>query len=318
MAQGRQTPVIVGAEKHRYEYIPNWGKFPERLYNNSIAVDSQDRVFVCTLGIGTTHDLKPAPLMVIADSTGEVVDSWGTGACVHAAGLNIVDDTVYVCDKRASVCLKYTLDGKILRMLGHHGVHSDTGCTSIGGVVPRAVGPFNRPDDFTGSPWGDMYAADGTHNARIHRFDSGGHLIQSWGSYGSEPGQFKNPHAVLATADGKLYVCDRLNHRVQIFSREGRLLDIWAGELQWPSEIVVTPEGEFAICEDPGNPTVRGVLTGDHEEDAVRPSGVRILDRAGKLTAHLDVGPAHQLAIDSRGDIYTATHSSVNKLVRLS
>ena len=316
MAQQTSERKIVGSGKYRYEFIPNWGKFPDKLYNNSVAVDSKDRVYVLALGFGGYKNLAPAPLMYVADKGGDILGSWGTGAADHAHGLNIVDDVIYLCDKPESVCLKYTLDGKILQMLGYRGAHSDTGCKKSGHVVPHAAGPFNHPDDFTRSPWGDLYVADGTHNTRVHRFDSGGHLIQSWGHWGDGPGQFKSPHAVLPTRDGKLYVCDRLNHRVQIFTPEGAFLSEWTG-LQWPSEVVPTHEGDFAICEDPGNQIARGDSADRSEAKATRPSGIRILDRDGQFIAQLDVGKTHQIAMDSRGDIYAATHAGVNKLVRL-
>ncbi len=318
MAEQQASSKIVGSGKYRYEFIPNWGKLPEKLYNNSVAVDSQDRVFICTLGFGGFRNLTPAPLMYITDRDGNVLGSWGTGASEHAHGLNIVDDVCYFTDKYDSICLKYTLDGKILQMLGQRGVHSDTGCRKSGDPVPHAAGPFNHPDDFTRAPWGDLYVADGTHNARIHRFDSGGHLIQSWGHWGPEPGQFSSPHAVLPTRDGKLYVCDRLNHRIQIFTPEGKVLGVWSDVVQWPSETVLTHEGDFAICEDPGNQIARADSADRSEAKAARPSGVRILDKDGKLIVHLDCGKAHQLAIDSRGDMYTATHTAINKLVRLN
>ncbi len=262
------------------------------------------------LGIGTEYPkpLSPAPLMYVADTDGNVLESWGTGAAVHAHGLNIINDEIYLCDKYDSVLFKYTLDGKVLQMLGRRGMHSDTGCEKNGAPVPRAGGPFNQPDDFTVSPWGDYYVADGMRNARVHRFDNGGHLIQSWGQWGSNPGDLKTPHAVLATPDRKLYVCDRMNNRVQVFSPEGKVLGIW-GDLQWPCNIVITPEGDFAIGEDPGK-------HGD-PNSAGRQSGIRIYDKDGESVSDLEVGPTHWMAIDSVGNIYTATHRSVNKLVRL-
>jgi hypothetical protein len=313
-----QQSKVVGSGEYKYEFIPNWGKFPANLYNNGVGVDSRDRVYVVSLGLGTYKNLKPSPLMYVADHEGEMLGDWGTGASDHAHGLNVVDDILYFTDKYASICLKYTLDGKILQMLGQRNMHSDTGCLTSGGVVLRPGGPFNRPDDFIRSPWGDLYVADGTHNCRIHRFDSAGHLIQSWGGFGPEPGNFSSPHAVLPAADRRLYVCDRMNHRVQVFSPEGRLLDVWAGELQWPSKLLVTHEGDFAVCEDPGNQIARGHTEDRSEAKAARPSGIRILDNKGKLIAHLDVGKTHLMAIDSRGDIYTATHTAVNKLVRIN
>ena len=129
---------IVGDGAYRYEFLPNWGRLPDQLYNNGVAVDSKDRVYVVAIGIGKYGALKRAPLIYVTDRDGEVLDSWGTGACVHAHGANIIDDELYTCDKYASVCLRYTLDGKILQMLGQHGVHSDTGCHKNADPVLRA------------------------------------------------------------------------------------------------------------------------------------------------------------------------------------
>lgn len=318
MSERQQSQrTIVGSGAYQYEFIENWGDFPSGIYNNGIAVDSRDRVYVLALGFGTYKNLTPSPLIFIADHNGDFLGDWGTGACDHAHGLNIVDDILYLTDKYASVCLKYTLSGQVLQLLGQRYQHSDTGCFKSGDPVPRASGPFNRPDDFIRSPWGELYVADGTHNARVHRFDSGGHLIQSWGHWGHEPGQFSSPHAVLPLKDRRVLVCDRMNHRVQIFNPEGRLLDVWDKHLQWPSKIAVTPRGDFVVGEDPGNQIARGDSDDRSEAKAPRPSGIRVLDNAGELLAHLEVGKTHQLAIDSRGDIYTATHGAVHKLVWL-
>ena len=326
---------IVGSGKYRYELIQGWGSYPEGILSNGIACDSQDRVYITTFGIGTDYPKVrplPAPVVFVNDSDGNSLGSWGTGACEHAHGMNIVDDQIFFTDKHHSICLSYTLDGKILQLLGRRGAHSDTGCKEMGTFVPHPAGPFNRPNDFTRAPWGDLYAADGTHNTRIHRFDSGGHLIQSWGWWGDEPGQFKEPHSVLPV-DGKLYVCDRQNHRVQVFTPEGKVLGVWTG-LQWPCHIVKTPEGDFAIGENAasigenalhgsdsdenaGNQLVRADSEDRSEAKAKRPSGIRILDKDGKLITALDAGSAHWMAQDSKGNIYVANHWMVNKLVRL-
>jgi len=308
---------IVGDGKYTYEFIPNWGNFPDKVYNNGIAVDSQDRVYVVSLGIGEYKNVKPGPLMYVMDKSGEFIESWGTGASNHAHGLNIVNDQVFLTDKYDSICLRYTLDGKILQMLGQRGMHSDTGCESSGAFVPRAAGPFNHPDDFTQAPWGDLYVADGTHNTRIHRFDSGGHLIQSWGQWGDGPGHFKSPHAVLPMPDGRLIVSDRMNHRVQIFSSLGKFLGMWDKDLQWPSKVLPTHEGDFVVCEDPGNQKARGDSEDRSEAKAARPSGIRVLDGQGELITHLDVGRTHLMAMDSVGNIYTATHRAVHKLRKI-
>ena len=77
------------------------------------------------------------------------------------------------------------------------------------------------------SPSGDLYVSDGYRNARVHRFSNDGQLKSSWGQPGkSEAGHFHLPHSLLVEND-KVYVCDRENHRMQLFDLDGEFLEIW-------------------------------------------------------------------------------------------
>jgi len=61
----------------------------------------------------------------------------------------------------------------------------------------------------------------------VHRFSKDGSLISSWGTPGKEaPGEFHLPHS-SGWADGTVYVCDRENSRVQVFTAEGKFLSQW-------------------------------------------------------------------------------------------
>jgi len=79
------------------------------------------------------------------------------------------------------VCMKYTVDGKPLQILGTRGKFSDTGCEEDSGKVLRPGGPFNKPSGMVNSPSGDLYVSDGYRNCRVYRFSADGHLIHSWG-----------------------------------------------------------------------------------------------------------------------------------------
>ena len=54
-----------------------------------------------------------------------------------------------------------------------------------------------------------------------------GNFIAQWGDIGFRPGQFRTPHALEFDSQGRLFVADRGNNRIQIFDREGELLDIY-------------------------------------------------------------------------------------------
>lgn len=289
--------TTVGTGRYRYTLTQDWAKLPRGMsfgQVSAVATDSQDRVYVF-------HRLDPP--VVVLDREGNYLNSWGNGAFTYAHGFYIANDIVYLTDRNTSVCIMYTLDGKPIQMLGKHGVHSDTGAAKPMDPVLRPAGPFNYPTELVPSVWGDLYVSDGYRNARVHRFDSGGHLIQSWGTWGkTEPGQFHLPHSILVGQDGRVYVCDRENHRVQVFTANGEFIAMWTN-CQRPADIALTPEGDFAVSE----------LVVERN-----PSRISIFDREGKVLARWNSRSAHGLWVDSRGDIYLALtgDKSVDKYVR--
>ena len=200
--------------------------------------------------------------------------------------------------------MRRRLDGKPLQVIGKRGVHSDTGCDKPGDLVPRAAGPFNYPTEMVPSPSGDLYISDGYRNARVHRFTRDGQLVKSWGAPGkTEPGHFHLPHSVLVAPDGKVYVCDRTNRRVQIFSADGEFLSMWTG-MGGPNDISRDKDGVFYVCEQ--------------EADGAPPF-VSIRDGDGAVLARWEIRHAHGLWVDSHGDIYLGltTNHSVDKYVRV-
>jgi hypothetical protein len=99
---------------------------------------------------------------------------------------------------------------------------------------------FQRPTDVAWDSAGNIYVADGFGNARIAKFDRHGKFVKSWGSKGSDPGQFDTPHGLAIDAQGNVYVADSGNKRIQVFDGEGTLksqiVNIGA-----PSAICITP-----------------------------------------------------------------------------
>src|SRR5436853_215878 len=74
---------------------------------------------------------------------------------------------------------------------------------------------------------GDIYVADGYGNARVHRFAPDGKLLQFWGEPGSEPGQFQVVHGIAVDPAGIVYVADRENSRIQLFTDAGKYVGEW-------------------------------------------------------------------------------------------
>ena len=279
-----------------YELIRDFLKLPdgERFgLVSRVATDSQDRVYVFQ---------RKNPPVVMFDRDGKYLGAWGAGEVTDPHGLKIVDDVVYTTDRSDSVAKSFTLDGKPLLELGERGVHSDTGCTGSPWLAERAAGPFNHPTEMMAHPNGDIYVTDGYRNSRVHRFTRDGRLVTSWGTPGKAPGEFHLPHSIAFDAEGRLYVADRSNKRIQIFSPDGDYLGMWTA-MGGPNDITRGKDGNYYIAE---------------QEDGDKPAYVCVRDATGNVLTRMESRHVHGVGVDSRGDIYAGltVDRSVDKFVR--
>ena len=280
--------VTVGGGDYRYEVAEGWGKLPDGVQWGQIGgvgIDSHDRVHICTR---TEH-----PILVF-ERDGRFVRSWGEGVILDPHGICFDDqDNVYYVDREPCVVIKYNAKGDKVWEIGTRDKPSDTGSTDENRTILRSAGPFNYPTDIAMSANGDFYVSDGDRNCAVHKFDRDGKLLFSWGTPGDGPGQFNRPHSVWE-AEGRVFVADRDNNRIQIFTPDGKYLDMWSGFVQ-PAKIYIDPKGVVYVAELKGR--------------------VSILDLKGKLLARwgdpanrsLDVGmftAPHSLWADRYGDVY--------------
>jgi hypothetical protein len=302
--------MIVGEGTYRYEVARGWGKLPAGWSFGdvtAIAVDSRDNVFLFTR--------TPHPVIVF-DREGRFLGSWGEGTFSRAHGITITPgDIVWCTDDKDHTVRKFTADGKLLQTLGTRNRPSDTGYDPSVAVsnlttIKRGAGPFNRPTRLAMAPSGELYVSDGYGNARVHHFAGDGQLINSWGEPGEAPGQFNLPHSVWAHTDGRVFVSDRENDRVQIFSPSGEYLAAWTGIPRaadvWIDRQNVVYVGELELTA--GQPNMAGRIMPE-----TRPSKVSVRDLSGNVLARWgnpDVfapdgfTSAHSVCVDSRGDLY--------------
>ena len=290
------------AGNHVYELVPGWGVLPEEIKLQrvcGVAVDQRDRVFL--------YDRGDIPVVVL-DRHGEFVDSWDL-SLLDPHGIHVgPDGSVYLADRDAHVVMKYAPDGSHLMTLGVWGKPTETGASAVGTPVSRAAGPFNGPSGIAVGPQGDIFVSDGYFNARVHRFSAEGELLLSWGEPGySEPGEFNLVHGIALDNDGRVLVCDRENHRMQVFDQEGVHIATWTG-FRKPGDVVVDDEGTVFVSELDYRVTV---LDGDGQ----------VLARWGGEKEEQPGGfmEPHGIAVDSQGDIYVADllhHGRVQKFVR--
>jgi DNA-binding beta-propeller fold protein YncE len=246
--------------------------------------------------------------MVVFDSAGNFLRSWGEGVFRRAHGLHIDEyDQLYCTDDGDHTVRKCTSMGKVELVIGVPGKPA----AFMGGE------PFHRCTHTALSPNGDIYVSDGYGNARVHKFSPAGKLLMSWGESGSGPGQFNIVHNIATDAEGWVYVADRENHRIQVFDGNGKYETQW-NNLHRPCALY--------CCRDASPTFVIGELGPGMRVNLRAPNlGPRlsIVDRQGGLIARLGsvAGPGlepgkflapHGLARDALGDIYVGEVAYTN------
>ena len=286
------TKVKLGTTPFAYEVAVGWAKPPPGYSWRdvaAVAVDSKDRVYAFG---------RSDPPMMVFDKEGNFLNSWGENLFERAHGLAIApDDTLYCVSDHGHVVRHCTPDGKVLMTIGEPGRASK----------PHSGFPFNKCTDVALDPkTGDIYVADGYLNSSVHKYSPDGRLLFSWGTPGTDPGEFNIPHNIATDRDGYVYVADRENHRVQVFDSNGRYETQWAN-MHRPSGIYVSKEQHVYVAE------LGAELTVNREVPNIGPR-VSIFDTSGKRLARLghpgfgfEVGQfmaPHGICLDSAGDIY--------------
>jgi uncharacterized protein (DUF924 family) len=234
----------IGSGEYRYRFLRNWAK-PPRWWNFGETGQSgppQTCVKGAVAANGDVYVLSRAahPVMVF-DAEGRFVTSWGEGefsSFVHGLTIDPAGH-VWITDTGLHTVTQHTPDGSKLRTLG-----------SPGAASPTLYGkPFNMPTGVAFASTGELFVSDGYGNRRVHCFSPEGELKHSWGGPGDEPGQFALVHFITADVDDRLYVCDRENHRIQLFTTTGELLAVWTGFVM-PSDLAFGREAIYVAGAD--------------------------------------------------------------------
>lgn len=292
-----------------FEANEHWAKLPPGWSWTEVAGvanDSQDCVFVFNRG---EHPV------IVFDRYGNFLRSWGEGVFARPHGITIgPDDAVYCTDDLDHTVRKFTPAGHLLWTLGTSGQPSDTGATSIDFRTIRHPGPpFHFPTNVALSAKGEIYVSDGYGNARVHKFSPDGKLLLSWGEPGSGPGQFRVPHGIAVDRHGTVFVADRENCRIQLFSPNGEFQDEWNG-IARPCQVAFDPAGNLFVAELgyragmwPGTSRPSPNATGGRVRAfALSREMVTCWGGGDNPTAPGDFFAPHDICIDSHGDVYVA------------
>jgi peptidylamidoglycolate lyase len=165
-------------------------------------------------------------------------------------------------------------------------------------------------------PDGSFYVSDGYKNTRVVKFTADGRFEFEWGGKGDGPGQFNLPHGIALDAQGRVFVCDRTNSRLQIFDAHGKFLDQWKGpQIGRPYGVDVGPEGHVFII-DGGEPSLRPADRGKAVELDEKGSVLETFGTYGAAPGQFQMG--HDIAVGPDGAVYVAEGSGarVQKFVK--
>ncbi len=335
-ADTADTAAPAGPVAPRFAVDPLWPKpLPNHWVIGStvgVAVDSRDHVWIihtrsslnereAKAGVLTPSGecCTPAPPVLEFDAAGNLVGSWGGPGegyewptTNHGIAVDPMDN-VWIGGNGADDAhiLKFTRNGQFLLQLGKQG----------GNAGSRDRMNFGRAAKVSFDvAANEAFVADGYLNRRVAVLDmSTGAMKRFWGAYGNVPDdtdlgaydpdappapQFRNPvHCAEPTPDGLVYVCDRVNDRIQVFRKDGTFV----------SELRVAPQTrgggsvwDIAFSKD-AEQTYLFLADGGNER-------VRIIERKTMaiLTSFGDGGRqpgqffgVHSIATDSLGNLYT-------------
>lgn len=237
---GTKRPVL-GSGAYRYEAIHDWGTLPASIRwgnTHGVVEDSQHNIYVHHTVHATSES---ADSMVVFDSKGRFVRSWGKEFRGVAHGLHIRkegrDEFLYLTVNAANpkqtpqpemqaVVIKATPKGEIVWKI--------QGPPDIEVYRPAADGTPKRynPTNVAIAPNGDIYVGDGYGSYYVNHYNAKGEYLRTFGGKGSEPGQLAEPHGLWVDTRGArpmVVVADRRNNRLQRFTLDGAHIDFIPG-----------------------------------------------------------------------------------------
>jgi DNA-binding beta-propeller fold protein YncE len=327
----------IAQEPPKYQVDPAW---PKELPNNWImgqvggmAVDSHDHIWVLQRpSTDTPEELGAAqtpprsmccmttPPVLVFDAQGNLLQSWGGPGegfdwpkIEHGIYVD-KDDNVWIggngpTDRQV---LKFKSDGKFVMQIGHSS--ADPPDSSRTDILGRPAGIDIDPDAH------EIYIADGYMNKRVIVFDSEtGAFKRLWGAYGNKPNdadpgqynpsappdqQFRNPvHCVHISRDGLVYVCDRVNDRMQVFTKQGKFVKEFSVRTQtlgmgsvWQFAFSKDDKQKFLLIDDGENNVIWTVQRDDGKV-------VGQMGHRGRNAGQFHW--VHQIVSDSQGNLYT-------------
>lgn len=308
----------------RYEAVIDWPKpLPNRWVLGGLGgncVDGKDNVLILNrqdVQDGDMHAGTMAPPVIVLDTAGNVVGSWGD--------LKVLDPRLHSChvDKDGNVWLasapsgmvqKYSRDGsKLLLQIGTKGKLDSSDGTPKGKPLNTPGPTFFMPSSiFVDRTNGDVYVSDGEGagtNRRVAVFDASGKFLRQWVME-----DMLNVHCMSIANDGDVYVCNRRGSGVRVYDKQGNLkrtIPVPWTPVTPPADGVAKEVGGSAVAIDFSPDKAQRLLFVLNQNN----SRIEIIERAtGKNLGSFgragafpgEFNQAHGIAVDSKGNVYVS------------
>src|ERR1700704_526856 len=259
-----------------FDSVPDFFKLPAGLNFGEVpgvAVNSKGHIFVFTRSNSTSGPAfgPTAAVLWEFDPKGLFVREIGKGlygwSFAHTVRID-KDDNIWAVDKGSDMIVKFNQAGRVALVFGRRKESADDETKPwehVDPPLPAVDGLFRQPTDVAWDSEGNIYITDGYINSRVAKYDRNGDWVKSWGTRGTDAGQFNLPHAIAIDRNNNIYVGDRTNRRIQVFDTNGTFLRLFTIDVPpAPGTHAVngnTPTGERlaavigapnAICITPG------------------------------------------------------------------
>jgi hypothetical protein len=241
------TPAQLNARAKAYsvaqipiESVPNFIKLPTGMYlgeSMGVARNSKGHVFVFNRNGESSRLFE-------FDQNGTFVHEIGRRsyafAMAHAVRVD-AQDNIWTVDEGTNTVVKWdAVDQRPILVLGRRHEAAEGLIPTARPVPPAQHYTFNRPTDIGWDPAGNIFISDGYNNSRAIKFDKNGRYLGEVGSRGSDPIQMNTPHSIQVDNNGNVYVADRGNNRIQVFSNDLTLRALY-DNVGSPWAVCITP-----------------------------------------------------------------------------